>query len=756
MNYKLLIISFLAPFFTKEGFAQSEKYAVEIRKTTNEIVLDGEMNEPVWQNAQVAKNFKVNFPIDSVFSLWQTEARFTFDDKNLYIGYVCFQKRADYTVQNLRRDFGPGTTDVINLMLDPSRDGLNGFLFSVSPLNVQREATIINGQDFNIVWDNKWFSEIKNFDDKWTVEIAIPFKTLRYKLAPDGQQNCWGLNFIRTRLKNFETSTWSPVPQQFRPTSLAFEGQLIWVDAPPRPGVNISLIPYATTGFSTDFQRNTNLEPLESVQKFTKNIGGDAKIGITPSLNLDLTFNPDFSQVEVDRQVANVSRFELFFPETRQFFIENQDLFGMFGFPTTRPFFSRRIGLSSNPLTGQNEKIPILAGARLSGKLTDKLRIGLLNMTTDRKDWDATHTSPSANFSVLTLQQRVFARSTLGAIFVNKENFLNNLDATQLTDNQPFNRVAGLEYNLYSKDNKWTGEAYYHQSFSPDPKKRGETHAIFLGYGDRNFNARLGYFGVDSSYTADAGFVPRNAIHGFYPGAEFFYWPKKSSNLRVSSIGFDGGATLGWKGEKLDYNFSPFLKFEFKNQGFIQGGMYFDYTYLYEPFDPTRLIEAGELPLPIGAYSTHGLNFDYSTGTSGDFQVNFNTEIGQYYKGSRLRASGDFAYRLQPIGLFSMNFAYFDIKQPAPYPSARFYLIGPKAEISFRRDLFLSTFLQYNTQTNNVNINARLQWRFAPVSDLFLVYTDNSYASEISNTNVRFFTPKSRAIVLKAVYWLNL
>ncbi len=755
MKPNWLMTPFLGMLFCAKMLAQPAHFELSIHRATAPITLDGQLDEPAWQSAQVAKNFKLNYPIDSIYSNWPTEARLTFDDKNLYVGYICYQNRADYTVQSLRRDFGPGTTDVINVSFDPFRDGLNGYLFAVSPLNVQREAAIANGKDMNLVWDNKWASEVQNFDDRWVVEIAIPFKTLRYKLAPDGQQNRWGMNFIRTKLKDFETGTWAPVPSQFHPVSLAFAGSLVWADAPPGPGLNISLIPYATAGLSTDFLRNAQFEKLPSDQNFTRNIGGDAKIGITPGLNLDLTFNPDFSQVEVDRQVANVSRFELFFPETRQFFIENEDLFGKFGFPSSRPFFSRRVGLAENPLTKNLEKVPILAGARLSGKLTDKLRIGLLNMTTDRKDWDATNVQPGANFTVAILQRRIQSRSTIAGIFVDKTNFLGKLSDAQRAGFQPFNRMAGLEYNLFSKNNKWEGEAYFHRSFSPDKRQRGNTYAGFLGYSGRTFQFNLGHFAVDSFYTADAGFVPRHAIRGLYPGMRFTHWPKNSAHVRTVSIGTGGDLTYGWKGEKLDYGIDPNVSVEFKDQATIRAGLYLDYTYLYEPFDPTGgLIGPGEDKLPVGAYPSRGVNLEAGTGTSDNFQGSFRVETGSHFEGSKFISTGNLAYRVQPVGLFSMNFAYFHIKQPGNLPSADFYLIGPKAEVSFRRDLFLSAFFQYNTQANNFNLNARLQWRFRPVSDVFLVYTDNSYAQSVE-PHVRFFTPKSRAIVLKVVYWLN-
>lgn len=738
------------------GQNNAETHQIRIKKATASIKLDGILDELAWQTGEEkADRFKLNFPNDTAFSPWQTEARLSFDDHNLYIGVVCRERRADYTVQSLRRDYGPGTTDVLNVMLGPAKDGLNGFIFSVSPFNVQREGLISNGEQLALEWDNKWYSAVQNFDDYWTAEISIPFKTLRYTISEG--ENSWELQFIRTKVKDFETSVWAPSPFQFRPTNLSFAGRLIWETPPPRPGANISLIPYAIGGATLDYLRDDNsLELTDKKRDWTRNIGGDAKIGLTPSLNLDLTINPDFSQVEVDRQVANLSRFELFFPETRQFFLENRDLFAMFGFPDTRPFFSRRIGLAYNPISGQNEKVPIVAGARLSGKLSDDLRVGLLNMQTKRRDWDSTSVLPAANFTVATLQQKVFSRSTISGVLVNKQNFLEKLEEGQKGDWQPWNRVAGLEYNLYSKDNRWEGEAYYHRSFSPDEKQRGATAAGFLGYRDRYFNANLGYWRVDSTYSAEAGFVPRTGVQGLYPGIGFTFYPKRgwaARHVTRYTFGSEGSLTFGLNGKNTDRDLALYATMGFKDQSELNVAAFNGYVYLFEPFDPSN---SGQAELPIGGYNNYGVRAAYFTGTSNDWQGSVEVVYGGFFNGTLLSSEGLLAYRWQPVGRFSLQYSYNRIRLPEPYASSDFWLVGPRVELSFRRDLFLSAFMQYNTQFNNFNLNARVQWRFAPVSDVFLVYTDNSYAEQISNTPVKVFSPKNKAVVLKVVYWLNL
>ncbi len=737
---------------------ETDKYELRIRKTTDPIKTDGLIDEPCWATAQVASDFKLVFPNDTEFSKFKTEVRLTFDDQNLYLAAVCYQKRADYTVQSLRRDYGPGTTDVLNIMLDPTKDGLNGFLFSVSPYNVQREGLIANGDALSNDWDNKWKSAVQNYDDYWTMEMAIPFKTLRYNVSSG--ENSWGLQFIRTKVKDYEVSTWKPVPFQYRPTNVALGGKLIWETLPPKPGMNISFIPYAIGSYSKDYIRDTNFVVVSRPNDWAGNIGGDVKIALTPGLNLDLTLNPDFSQVEVDRQVANLSRFELFFPERRQFFLENRDLFATFGFPGTRPFFSRRVGLALNPVKNQFEKVPILAGARLSGKINDGLRVGLLNMQTQRKIWDADNATPAANFTMATVQQKIFSRSTISAVFVNKQNTLEPLSAIQKQGWQPWNRVAGLEYNLYSKDNRWEGEAYYHRSLSPDPSKRGSTLAGFLGYRDRYFNANLGHWRIDSTYFAEAGFVPRKGIQGFFPGIGTTWYPHKGSDLSkvitAYNMSVSGDHTLALSGKELDREVNVQFRTTFIEQSEFSIGVYNNYTYLFAPFDPTNLTDVGPSLLPIGGYTTYGFRTGITAGTSYNIQGNIDVNAGGYYKGSILSVEGNLAYRLQPIGLFSVLYSYNRIRQPLPQTSIDLWLLGPQVELAFSRNVFLNAFFQYNNQANNFNVNARLQWRFAPASDIFVVYTDNSYAKPIAQTEVQFLTPINKALVVKVVYWLNL
>ena len=744
---------------------EDDKYSIHIKKSKTPIKLDGLLDDDAWKTADLAKDFFLSRPYDSSFATLQTEVKILFDDNFIYVGAICYEPRSLYTVASLKRDFDGGTSDVFTVNLDTFKDRLNGFQFAINPYGVQREGLIFNGEESSNYWDNKWYSQVKTYEDRWVVEMAIPFKTIRYKVT-DGQ-NTWRANFGRNVLQKNEISTWRPVPRNLRPSNLAFAGNIIWDENPPKPGANVSLIPFVSLATQKDFPRNDeNLKALPTTSEFPKGIGMDAKIAVTPSLNLDLTVNPDFSQVEVDKQVTNLSRFELFFPERRQFFLENNDLFGTFGFPDTRPFFSRRIGITRNPNTGLNQQVPILAGARLSGKLNDDWRIGLMNMQTRRVSYGNDKYLPAANYSVAVVQRKLLNRSTLGGIFVNKENNFGNLTADQTKNYRQYNRVGGLEFNFYSKDSRFESETYYHQSISPDGKKDAGSAAHFMGYHHPHLNINLGVQRIGENFRADVGFVPRRGIWQIYRPAQIILNPKSKKIAKYINnygIGTEGSDVFSLKGERLDSETSLFFFLNSPTGAEAFLAYSWSFTHLFYSFDPTNASDnpnpdsfKNVVKLPIGDYRSKFFTMGYTSSRRNNLNGSFEVNKGKYFNGNATFLQGSIGYRYQPYGVFSVDCNYTKIDMPKPYNSVEYWLIGPRAELSFSKSVFFSTFFQYNTQTNNVNINSRLQWRFRPVSDVFLVYTDNYFAENIPNYYINAWTPKNRALILKMTYWLNI
>lgn len=743
MRIILLLLSLIGA--TLHALAQTsndQQFAIAIRKTTVAIKIDGKLNESVWKEADSTSDFRQSFPFDTSNANLQTKVRLAYDDNFFYVAAVCYQPKK-YIVQGLRRDYPNGTSDIFFMGIDPFKDKLNGFYFAVNPFGVQKEGLIFNGNELSIDWDNKWYCETEQLEDRYTVEIAIPFKTLRYKAGSKE----WNINFARNNLLINERSSWAAVGRNFRLFDLNFNGRLNWDAPPPVPGSNVSIIPFVSGAANKDFVNNT---PTNSELQ----AGFDAKVAVTPSLNLDLTVNPDFAQAEVDRQVTNLSRFELFFPERRQFFLENSDLFGSFGYDNVNPFFSRRIGLGRNVNNGQNVRVPIIAGARLSGRINKDWRVGFLNMQTAKSD---AFGLPATNFTTAAVQRRIGTRNSLGLIIVNKEELNNKTSLSR------FNRVAGVDFNLASKDGVWQGKVFYHRMFRPENLPGQYAMAGYIFRNKPNLTIDFSVENIGTQYRADVGFVPRNGYMRNESSINRIFFPKGRISKWINNwrIGPDYDLIYGKIDKRItDWDAGIFFRIAFQNSAEISGALArVDYTYLFSPFDPTN---TGGRELSAGQSFRYFSNrIGFVSNQRKNFFVNINGRFGQYFNGSINQLQTTWNYRWQPWGVISLTANYTGIRLPAPYNNADLWVIGPRAELAFNKTMFFNLFLQYNNQVNNLNINGRFQWRFKPVSDFFLVYTDNYFATDdvntiINNRSVKAFQVKNRAIVAKLTYWFNL
>ncbi|MEO1515599.1 MAG: DUF5916 domain-containing protein [Bacteroidota bacterium] len=705
------------------------------KKTTESIQIDGQLDEAIWQQLSPADAFWQYFPEDSTQAISQTELYMAYDDENLYVAARCHALGRQYVVPSLRRDYQAGGSDNLTLVFDTFNDRTNAFVFGLNPYGVQREALISNGginpsRDWDTSWDNQWKGESKMGKDGWTAEFSIPFKTLRFK---EGGKR-WRFNSYRFDTQANERSTWVRIPRNQIIINLAYMGTLEWEEPLGKAGQNMALIPYATAGADVDFQNRE--EPWG--KRFA--VGADGKVAITSGLNLDLTINPDFSQVEVDEQVVDLSRFEILFPERRQFFLENADLFSSFGSRRTTPFFSRRIGVGQDTSTDQTIQNTIYYGARLSGKLDNNWRIGLLNMQTAR---DTINDLPSFNHTVAAVQRRMFKGSSLGAIFVNRQ----KLGSRQSESFDSYNRVVGLDYNIASGNGRWGGKIFLHKSMTAaDSLGNQLSHGFRVNYVVRRFSFDWRHSYVGEDFDAQLGFVRRKNIFRIHPTGRLFFYPKRANSL-VNLHVLGGQADLFWQpdGRKTDHNLELFWNINFINTSRLNVSLRNQYTYLFDEFDPTGL---DGLPLPEGTeYSYTRLNVSYNSDRRRAVSFSIRPSIGQFYNGMRYNIGGSLNFRFQPVGALAINVDYNYIDLPSPRPSASLLIFRPRLDLTFSKRLFLTTFFQFNDQIDNVNLNIRLQYRFRPVSDFFLVYTDNYTTG---------FDVKTRAIVAKFSYWLNL
>jgi hypothetical protein len=751
---RIFFILLLLPFFGLGQIKNKPGLEFPVSKAVDKIELDGELSEQTWKLAEKGRNFFVSKPIDSIPPTNHTFFQISFDDDFLYVAFECMDDGGAPIVQSLRRDFEFQPNDNVGIYLNTYNDFTNGFYFNITPYGVQREGIMFNAgtssNDYSSYWDNKWYSAVKRYEDRWIAEIAIPFKSIRYNAET------WNFDVLRNDVERNQVSSWIATPVQYLPAAFANSGKIIWQSEIPKPGMNISLIPYATGRATEDSEKK---EPAD----YSGNFGLDAKVGLTPSLNLDLTINPDFSNVEVDRQVINLTRFEFGFPERRQFFLENNDLFSGPGYPDTRVFFSRRIGLATDT-SGYTVPVPIQFGARVSGKLGQQWRIGVMNMQTKKKEIIGL---PSQNYTVAVLQRQILKQSNVDIVFVNKQSLgLGTYDSSKFyhksvveeitsggkTDTvlNRYNRVLGADFNLFTPNNRWVGDMYFFRSMDEFRTDQAFSYGTFINYRRRNLNAYIGNEGVGKNFKADVGFVPGLRI---YPGYNTIFtrvetpiFPKQGK-IVTHKPGFGYNILSIPNGKVTDRTLALDYLITWSNTatlGFVYNHVYQLQINDFSPIDDDRYD-----PLPAGEeFEWNDVSMVFNTDLRKLFNFTGTVKVGEFYNGNRANVIGSISYRYQPFGSFTVDFDYNTIKLPDNYGEAKYLLVSPRIDLTFTDKVFLTTFVQYNDREDNVNLNARFQWRFKPASDFFVVYTEN-YLPEP-------FKSKNRALVLKLTYWFNL
>jgi len=729
LTFICLILLFpMADAFNDERENQ-KKYKVQIKRASEPILLDGKLREKAWQEADMGNNFTQKSPRPGDKAILRTEFRLTYDDQFLYVSAVCYDS-TNHIVTTMKRDAGFWDDDGVGLILDPLNEATTGFMFGTNTRGVQTDVLLGGGTGFENYkgeWDNRWFVETQIYPDRWTVEMAIPFKTLRYET----DRSVWGINFFRNDKKNNRQDVWAAIPRQFWMIDLGYTGRLEWDTPPKKVNGNVSIIPYINTNTFRDFEAGTSADKGFDV-------GLDAKIALTSSLNLDLTVNPDFSQVEVDQQVTNLTRFSIFLPERRTFFIENSDIFSNFGIPPVRPFFSRRIGLDP-----RGRSVPIAFGARLTGNVTSSTRIGVMNVQTKSTDEEF-----GQNYTATAFNQRIFGRSLIKGMFVNRQAFN---DGEFLGSD--YSRNASLEFSYQSTDGVWQSWAGFHKSYKPEIDDKNGFSSVGAAYNGNVLTTVFDWTRVETNYFADVGFINyvnnydalrdttiRLGFNNFYLPVTLEFIPKKEGRINQHGLEVENYIRTDPDFKFVERSHDMAYQFMFKNSSELAFAFTNTETDLRFPFSFT-----GTEPLPIGRYKASRTGFEFNSDERKVFQYGIEVSTGGFYNGKLHQVSGQLSYRRQPWGNFGLEIEYNKLTFPENYGEETIWAFSPRIEINFNRNLFWTTFLQYNTQSDNFNINSRFQWRFAPMSDIFLVYTDN-YA-------VENFGVKNRALVLKVNYW---
>ena len=686
-----------------------------IRINQEEISLDGHLNEAAWKLAKPATDFIQNAPRPGEPAQQATEVRFLYDNTNLYVGVTCFQSEdAPIVVNDLVQDFNFGQSDALNLILDTLHDRQSGFMFMTNPGGARRDGQTFNdGQSGNIDWDGVWDVKVSRFEGGWIAEFEIPFKTLRFSNSPTQE---WGFNMTRAVRRANEQSNWAPIPIRFSATRVSLAGTLRGLEN-IKQGRNITVKPFIAAGAS-QARSGSRMETTRSLGKLKDYDGGaDAKFSLTPSLTLDATYRTDFAQVEADQQQVNLTRFNLFFPEKRDFFLENAGTFAFGPGGNLVPFFSRRIGLSAS-----GTPIPIIGGGRVSGKV-DKYDVGFLAMKTERLG-----TTPSNNYVVGRLKRNLMRSSWIGALMTSRNSTTSD-----------FNRVYGADahFQFYQR---LEFDSYLLKSETPDLDGKDLARRFEAAWKDDEFEASAQYNEVQTNFNPEVGFIRRrNATQ--YEG-EVAWRPQLRSSDLVRNLDFSASTSYFKSGttgqiETRLQEAQAGIQFESNAEANFTISRTFD-----------RLVAPDRIqgiPLPVGDYDY--LEYAASFGTNNSRRISGNGSMnwGEFWDGNRHSYGGGIS--VKPDYHLNVSLNYTRNNLDLLNGASKTHLLGTRIVYSFSSRSFFNAFLQYNSSTHEVSTNIRFNIMYKPLSDLYVVYNDRR--------DTTIGQPMERAFIVKVTRLLT-
>ena len=665
------------------------KHAKAVRVPRGRIEVDGRLSEDEWRLGSPATDFVQQQPAEGQPTTHRSDVWFVYDDEFLYIGATLHEDEPRRLVTNeLKRDFNARDGDVFVVALDTFHDRLNSYNFQANPGCALRDAqSYDDGRTNNPNWDAVWTCRSTVVGDVWTVEMAIPFKQLRF---PPGEGHEWGLQIFRLVRHSNEQTMWNPVPRQYNQFKTSYAGVLDGIEG-VEPGRNIRVKPFATA-------QARNVSGGSSVDG-----GFDTKVGLGTSLVLDGTFRTDFSNVEADAQQVNLTRFNLFFPEKREFFLENQGAFQI-GPPAGAtsnlvPFFSRTIGLSD---TGT--PIPIVGGVRLSGK-AGRNQIGLLNMQTEREERPGQASLPAANVTVARYGREFASNSMVGGFVMDKER------------GDTSNRLAGADLRFYPT-RAWNIDALVMRS-SKTGVGDGTAWRTGVQYSPRLDQYTFSFTSLGTSFQDDLGFVPRSGV-GILNLSYLRRWqPRPGSRVRevrgeLPLARYAGGGVV------QTATFVPAVTTEFLDASTLLVAVGRDAETLDKPFRPQG-IPSGHA-IAAGRHVFHTGDILYTPANAHRIAPTGEYRFGEYYTGTRRGFTAGARFRVSSKLAATASVS----RDSVSLPDTSFHttLASLRVDASFSTRMFLNAFIQYNSVTHQVSSNIRYDFIHHPLSDLFVTYND--------------------------------
>ena len=702
-------------FTTARGMAQMDYAAARAERkllatrTSEAITVDGQLNEAAWASAAKAEKFIQNEPRPDQPASEDTDVRVLYDKDNLYIGvYAHDREPGKLIVSDLNRDFTRDIGDTVEIVIDTFHDERNGYQFAANPEGAMWDAQMNNeGRETNESWDGVWYVKTRRMDDGWTAEFSIPFKSLKFREL-DAQS--WGINFQRNLRRKNEDSYWAPLPRIYQLNRVSLAGTLENLEG-IEPGRNLRFKPYVVGSLG---------QFADGDKDWTGDAGLDVKYGLTTGLTWDFTLNTDFSQVEADEQQINLSSFSLFFPEKREFFLENSGIFQFGSAPDRMPmggggratglnndfylFFSRRIGLADS-----GAAIPIYGGTRLTGR-AGGFELGFLNM--QQKEVGGSllpNYSPGTNFTVARLRKNLLGNSDFGVMMVNKE----------VVNSARYNRVLGADANLRFGQSL-SFNSYLAKSFLANGGDGDLAGRVGFGYQGETWDVRGAYTGIQEDFVNEMGFVPRLGVRKFAGHAGWRYRPESLRRvLRQTNPHFQFDYLMNKDGVLLYRHFDYHIPFNFQDGSFIETGVNPTREQYMKPFaiNPRRRIS-----IPVGSYSFNEYFILARSNGSRPISGNLRYAIGPYYTGYKhtYGLGGVFRFNYQ----LTTSFTYTQHNINLPQGHFKTNLLSIRGNYAFSTTMFLNALVQYNNDARQWTSNVRFNLIHRPLSDLFVVYNE--------------------------------
>lgn len=707
-SYPLLLLNMLFISLSAQDSGNfpppDEAPIIQAIQTVSKMTIDGRLDEEDWLRAPTVTDFFRREPRQGGELNYSTEVRFLYDDKNLYIGAYCKDSLGTkgIRIQDLRRDFEWGENDIFGLALDPQNLKQYAQAFQTTPHGNQRDLQNFNGNVYDTGWNTLWRVKTQRHEDGYTAEFAIPFKSLRYNLPKTGEPTEWGVTLVRYARREVEVSTFPAIPQSFTPYRMTYAARLQGIEVPP-PSANVRIEPYTLYQYDEGSVGNL-LENKESEAK----LGLDAKWAINPKTVLDLTINTDLAQADVDRAVNNFERFNIFFPEQRQFFLENSGIWAGGVQRSIRPFFSRTIGLQG---TFNAIPAPIDLGTRFTQR-TEKQALAALLVRQRETD-----NSARANFGVLRYLKNYGRENNVGIMLTHRLDeaksdlsFLENNNTTLTIDGQ------------IRPSSEWDIQYLLSSSLDEQSGKMGFAGRLFAGNRTNNF-----YYGwateyTDANYKPRMGFVRQTDVINHNPGGYYIWRPKGIDWIRR----WDPGLFVNFNHDATDPSrFQQASIYIFPVYTWLKDNSFFEMS--LTPTWQNINFDFSPLGLPIERdryFYTRFLlqyNSDLSKKWSGTISYNF----GRFYNGTRDRIRTVLRFAPVPQIAFSADYEYNRLKGIGRLEKNLYTrLYTASLRMALNPKLQLSTFFQYNSFDQQGRWNVRFSWEYSPLSFIYLVFND--------------------------------